>query len=309
MKKPLIHEGKIAKLTRFSCSGSSYILFDIELRGEINANPGQFIMLETGSDSYLDRPFSILRLKGARLSLLIEVKGVGTSKLNSMEPGNAVRFKGIHGKGLGPLENYAGKDTPDGAHFVTQHLSGVAAPSGSVPAGVSHWTSGDLSSKEFVLIAGGMGIVPIFYLCSQLDPHGGGRIKMFFGARSQSFFDALDEHLKFSEALAGLQIYLVPFEESGKTVMDVFLKHVEEKGAPEHVISCGPEGMQKKVQDFIIDMKISGELILERHMACGRGMCMACPVMISDGEAEIIEMACTHGPVFAVGRGRKVIFQ
>jgi hypothetical protein len=35
---------------------------------------------------------------------------------------------------------------------------------------------------------------------------------------------------------------------------------------------------------------------------------MACPVMILDGEADIIKMACTKGPVFAVGKGRKVIF-
>ena len=31
------------------------------------------------------------------------------------------------------------KDTPVGAHFITQHLSGIAAPSASKPADVSHF--------------------------------------------------------------------------------------------------------------------------------------------------------------------------
>ena len=270
MKKPLIHEGVMAERTVFTCNDMTYILFDIDLGEELDASPGQFIMLETGNESYLDRPFSILRLSERRLGLLIEVKGAGTRKLLSMETGSAVRFKGVYGNGLGSFNDHA--------------------------------------DKELVLIAGGMGVVPIFHLCSQFDMTGGGRIKMFFGARSRSFFDALDHHLQFSETLGELETYLVPFEETGKTVVNVFIEYAGENGAPEHVISCGPEGMLKLVQDFVIEKEISGELIMERRMACGRGMCMACPVMISDGETEIMKMACTHGPVFSVGRGRKVIF-
>ncbi|MDP7265328.1 MAG: hypothetical protein QGH39_07185, partial [Candidatus Thermoplasmatota archaeon] len=155
---------------------------------------------------------------------------------------------------------------------------------------------------------GGMGIVPIFHLVSQFNITGGGQIQLFFGARSRSFFDALDKHLQFSEVLGGFNKYLVPLKETGKTVVDVFREYVEKNGAPNHILSCGPEGMLKSVQEFIMETGISGELILERRMACGRGMCMACPVMILDGEADIIKMACTKGPVFAVGKGRKVIF-
>ena len=33
------------------------------------------------------------------------------------------------------------KDTPVGAHFIMQHLSGIAAPSASKPADVSHFQS------------------------------------------------------------------------------------------------------------------------------------------------------------------------
>jgi len=45
------------------------------------------------------------------------------------------------------MNEFHSEDTPDGAHFSPMHRD-ASAPSASVPAGVSHWTSGDLSSED-----------------------------------------------------------------------------------------------------------------------------------------------------------------
>ena len=272
MKGSSIHEGELVERITFDCAGRAYVHMRIRSHGYFDPGPGQFIMLETGEDCYLDRPFSIMDAFGGMFELLIEIKGKGTRFLRSTEVGDTVRFKGPYGKKLEVLTDHPG--------------------------------------KKVDLMAGGMGIVPLYSFCWEVMREGTREdISLFFGVESNDFFHAFRKHLNFPEIFKGMEIHLVPFNESGMTVVAYYGEHMmKRERKPDHVISCGPQEMQKAVQEMILEMDITGHLILERHMGCGRGMCMGCPVRIVDGGREKIEMTCTDGPSFAVGRGRKVVF-
>jgi len=272
MKGSTVCKGELAERTMFQCAGRTYLHWRIRCRRVPDTGPGQFIMLETGDDCYLDRPFSIMDAIGGILELLMEVKGKGTRHLLSMGVGDAVRFKGPYGKEL---------------TVFTDH-----------------------PEERIDLIAGGMGIVPLHYLCWEAMREGRGKdVSLFFGADSRELFHALEKLLNFPGIFRGMRIYLIPLDESGMTVVEFYRGYMERSEiAPHHIVSCGPWDMQKAVQDMILEMDMTGHLLLERRMGCGRGMCMGCPVKILDDGHETTEMTCTDGPSFAVGRGRKVIF-
>ena len=273
MSSSSTRDGKLVDRTAFECLKRTYLLLRIDSHHALDAAPGQFIMLETGEDCFLDRPFSILDAMGSIMELLIEIRGKGTNNLLLKEVGDTVRFKGPYGKGLNEILNLPG--------------------------------------KKVDLIAGGVGIVPLYFFCWECLRRGRyDDISLLFGAGEREFFDALKIHLNFPNIFRGMDVHLIPFNEMRMTVVDFYKKYLEGRGyEPNHVISCGPEEMQEAVQDIILEMDVTGHLLLERRMACGRGMCMGCPVRIVENGEEILNNTCTDGPAFEVGRDRKVVFK
>ena len=70
------------------------------------ALPGQFVKVRTwaepdqGGNPFLDRPFSIHRAEGGRLSLLYRVVGPATKIMSAAVPGSPVKVSGPLGRGL-----------------------------------------------------------------------------------------------------------------------------------------------------------------------------------------------------------------
>ncbi len=273
MRSSSIFEGRLVGRTTFECSNRTYLLLRIDSHHVLQAAPGQFIMLETGEDCFLDRPFSILDAMGTIIELLIEIKGKGTRNLLFRNVGDAIRFKGPRGNGLDEILNFPG--------------------------------------KKVDLIAGGVGIVPLYFFCWECLRRGRyDDISLLFGAGERDFFDALKLHLNFPNIFRGMDVHLIPFNEMGMTVVDFYKKYMEGRGyEPDYVISCGPEEMQEAVQEIIIEMNVQGHLLMERRMGCGRGMCMGCPVRMVENGEEILKDACTDGPAFEVNSNRKVVFK
>lgn len=60
---------------------------------------------------------------------------------------------------------------------------------------------------------------------------------------------------------------------------------------------------------MMLDNDLSGYLVLEEQMACGKGVCMGCAVEIEENAEKIMKMVCKDGPVFPVGSGKGVIFE
>jgi len=273
MRKDPVRRGELLHRFVFKSGSRKYLYLRIRSSDEFRAVPGQFILLDTGEDFFLDRPFSILDTMGNVFELLIEIKGPGTENLLSMNTGFKFRFKGPLGRGLeGLLDNIG---------------------------------------EKIDLIAGGMGFVPLYFFCWESERCGRGKdISFYLGAEEKDFFTALKEHLHFPDIFREMNIQLVIFERTGETVLDRYNEHRKERGfLPDRVISCGPVGMLKEVQKMLIEMGKEGHLVLEEQMACGRGMCMGCPVKVEEDGVVSVKMVCRDGPVFAIGQGKKVVFE
>ncbi len=66
------------------------------------------------------------------------------------------------------------------------------------------------------------------------------------------------------------------------------------------VYACGPEPMMKAVADICLANRIECQLALERHMACGMGVCQGCAIKVKTDEPPgwMFKLVCKDGPVF-----------
>jgi len=142
--------------------------------------------------------------------------------------------------------------------------------------------------KPSVLVAGGMGIAPLYFLAEHIKEKGE-KILFFYGARSE-------QDLILSHEIALITSELKIATEDGS---------VGEKGlvtdlaspwlTPEYsIFACGPEPMLKALQTMLEQKGLNAQFSLENRMACGVGACMGCAVETDRG----FERVCVDGPVF-----------
>lgn len=271
MKEKFVHRATLVRKEVFRCENDRYVLLRIRVRDPFSADPGQFVMVDTGSVFFLDRPFSILDMGEGFMYLLVRIKGFGTESLLRWKEGGEIELKGPFGN---PIGREVGND------------------------------------KNVHLIAGGIGIVPLYYYVSvgtrAEEP---GPISLFFGAGSRSVIEELGGRLLLSGLSDDVELTTVALREDGKTVVDAYGEYLDAGNSPGHIIACGPNGMLEAVQRLIVERNLEGELVLEEKMACGRGMCMGCPVEIKENGITAVRKVCTDGPSFTVGRGREVVFR
>ncbi len=223
-----------------------------------SANPGQFVHLRVGDnsmDTLLRRPFSIHRINmnEGHLELLYRVVGKGTRWLSSQVPVRPLNLMGPLGTGFS----------------IFPHI------------------------KHAIIIAGGMGIAPVFFLIDRLIERDI-TIELIWGARSceelikQEFIKHPLVHVQFAteDGSAGHTGFVTSLIESTLQRLN--------PGEDTAGFTCGPEPMLKAVQQLICDTDFSWQVSLEEHMACGVGVCMGCAVRNKNNE---YKMVCKHGPV------------
>jgi len=217
--------------------------------------PGQFVHLKTanGTDPLLRRPFSIHRknLKSGTISLLYRVVGKGTRIMKSTQPDCKFDV-------LGPL-------------------------------GKSFELQGDFSHA--FIVAGGMGIAPIFFLIDSLLEKRKS-ITLLWGARGEAEFFQMDE-LKDT----GVQIHLATDDGSmgyPGLVTELLKDQLEKTQDGWQGFACGPWRMLKEIQCCVKDTDFTWQVSMEEHMACGVGVCQGCAVLTSNG----YKMVCSDGPIF-----------
>jgi dihydroorotate dehydrogenase electron transfer subunit len=233
------------------------------------AKPGNFVHIRVNSDGLplLRRPFSIHRVEKAknRFEILFKVVGEGTGILSNKSPGDMLDI-------LGPIGN---------SFCLPQR------------------------KKEVMLVAGGMGMAPLWFLFSQLNKRfSPERLTFFLGARSKKELLYVDE---LKETKAGL-ILATDDGTAGRNgaVTEVFLKEIRKKGHDPQklaVYSCGPDKMLKRMSEIAKSMDLSCQISLETHMACGVGACWGCVVKENN---ETYKRVCVDGPVFDA---RKVVLE
>ncbi len=250
--------------------GPSYYKVGLQCwNSHLDVVPGQFVMIRIPGqmDPLLRRPFSIHQTlidNGVvkGLEVLYQVVGKGTARLSKVKRNDLVDILGPLGKGF------------------------------MIPR----------SARMVFVVAGGIGIAPLFYLISNLEKtrHDMHRPVVFLGGRSKRDILCLEELSK-----KGLNIHVTTDDGTyGKMglVTDLLEKRLE-KQLPDMICACGPSAMLKKVAVLSEKYNTRCQISLETTMACGMGACLGCAVKIGNGKEKYAH-ACVDGPVFDLDRFR-----
>ena len=217
------------------------------------ALPGSFIHIRIadGLKPFFRRPFSIYRAK-KYVEILYEVVGEGTAILASKNKNETLDI-------FGPLGNT------------------FSMPSKKI--------------KQVVMIAGGIGIAPLFILS---DFFKGKRydITLLYGGRTKGHVFNFGEFKK-----NGCKVYVATNDGSVGTkgyVSNLFGKIKINKQTM--LYTCGPKPMMKMVKLFAHAHNLPAEASCEEIMACGVGTCLGCSIKTTQG----FKTVCNDGPVFDI---------
>ncbi len=216
--------------------------------------PGQFaqVRVDGSAGTFLRRPISIHFVDYGKneLHLLVQVVGDGTRWLSTLKKGDLLNV-------VLPLGN------------------GFSMPTGA--------------DEKVLLIGGGVGIAPLFWLGRCLKEKG---ITPTFllGARSK---DDLLQLNKFEECGP---VY-VTTEDGTAGEQGFVTQHSLLQGQKVSSIACcGPKPMMMAVAKYARQHGIPCEVSLENMMACGLGACLCCVEDTRRGNVCV----CTEGPVFNI---------
>ena len=193
------------------------------------------------SGLYLRRPLSVCNLEGDRLTLIYKTVGSGTEALSRMLPGQTLPVL----TGLGN-----GYDTA-------------------------------LSGDRPLLLGGGVGVPPLYYLARLLCAEGKQvSVVLGFNRASEVFYEN-----EFRALGASVTVTTVDGSYGRKGfVTDALPENYS------YFYTCGPEPMLKAVFAKTVT---SGSFSFEKRMGCGFGACMGCSCRTITGNKRI----CREGPV------------
>jgi dihydroorotate dehydrogenase electron transfer subunit len=225
--------------------------------------PGTFLHIKpntTGTDPLLRRAFSIYDYDESAgiVDILYKVLGRGTEVLSRIRQGETLDV-------LGPLGN--GFDLP-------------------------------LTIDHLVLVAGGVGIPPVYLLAKSHLRQGfdGNKISYLCGLTTAAEKPMADRVMK-------LPINLQFATDDGSIGFKGFVSELLRArlddgslGSSPVICACGPDGMLKAVQAIAREYDKKCYLSLESIMPCGVGTCLGC-VVKKDGEEKYARV-CREGPVF-----------
>lgn len=233
------------------------------------AVPGQFIHVycrESGTDPLLPRPLSLFRIH---------------TRASAADPDAVtpeiweILYKKV-GKGTAWLSRRKAKDVLE-----------VLGPLGR---GFSLQQETARKPGRVLLIAGGIGMPPLFALGEELSRQGR-EVILFYGGRRKQDLLFLQEWRDLVN-----RVYLATEDGSiGRSglITDLLREKVQPQGA-DFYYACGPRPMLQAVQALMKTLAIPGELSLEERMACGIGACLGCVTKTTHGYKRV----CREGPVF-----------
>ncbi len=151
-----------------------------------------------------------------------------------------------------------------------------------------------LTGGRALLVGGGYGAAPLFFLANRLLGTGAGRressLTVALGARTRA-------DILFKKRFKALGVSVLVTTEDGseglKGLVTAAVKPLLEAGSVDHLYSCGPEKMLEAISALCLANDIRADLSHEAYMRCGIGLCGACE---RDGR-----LVCLDGPVFPAG--------
>lgn len=192
---------------------------------------------------FLRRPISVCDVEEGKLTIIYKVVGKGTEQMSQMTGGENLDI--LTGLGNGYFTFYSG--------------------------------------EKPLLIGGGVGVPPLYYLTKCLLKEGvTPTVIIGFNTGIEIFYK---EEL---EAL-GVKVYVTTVDGS-YGIKGFVTDAIKEVGEYTYVYTCGPEPMLKAVYNAT---NTSGEYSFEERMGCGFGACMGCSCKTKYGNKRI----CKDGPV------------
>ena len=194
---------------------------------------------------FLRRPISVCDVEKGKLTIIYKVVGKGTEKMS--------KFKG--GEELDVL----------------------------VGLGNGYFT--DFSEDKPLLIGGGVGVPPLYYLAKCLLKEGKTPTVILGFNKAEEIF------MKEEFEALGVKV-LIATADGSVGVKGFVTDAVKEVSEYTYVYTCGPEPMLKAVYNATTT---DGEYSFEERMGCGFGACMGCSCKTKYGNKRI----CKDGPVLA----------
>ncbi len=140
----------------------------------------------------------------------------------------------------------------------------------------------DKCGENVLLVGGGVGVPPMYYLAKCLLKEGK-KVTLIMGFNKESEIFAKEDF----EAL-GIKTYITTVD--GSVGIRGFVTNAMTELEYDTVCTCGPEPMLKAVYDA---SKTTGYFSFEERMGCGFGACMGCSCKTKYGNKRI----CKDGPV------------
>ena len=191
---------------------------------------------------YLRRPISVCDVNDNKLTLIYKAVGSGTETMAATAPGT----------------------------------------SWLVLTGLGNGYDLSKSGEHPLLIGGGAGVPPMYYLCKKLISEGKKpTVILGFGSRDEVFFKEEFENL-------GVKVLVTTAD--GSEGIKGFVTDAMSEVDYTYFYTCGPEPMLKAIYD---KSKTSGQFSFEERMGCGFGACMGCTCKTKYGNKRI----CRDGPV------------
>ncbi len=148
----------------------------------------------------------------------------------------------------------------------------------------------EIEGKKVLLIAGGIGIVPIYFFISKFSSLN--EISLAYGASNSKELNFISEIE--GSGIKNLYLYTEDGSEGKKGFVTKDIKKIIEKQEIRYTFSCGPNMMMKTLFNEIGNTETFNFISLESYMGCGFGACQTCVVKTKNGYKKV----CVDGPVF-----------
>ena len=241
---------------------STYLLLQSdEPLEEIKA--GQFVQVrvDDAQHTYLRRPISIhdVDYQNRTITLLVQRVGEGSNKIADTELNDTLNI-------IYPLGNGF-----------------------TLPVGTQQATS--IQATSVILVGGGIGIAPLYYLGKMLKEKGI-EPQFLLGGRSKSDLIMLEDF----EAVG--KVYITTNDGSLGEEGFVTQHSIWKEKKFDMIYTCGPKPMMMALTKMARENNIDCEVSLENLMACGLGACLCCVENTIEGHVCV----CKEGPVININK-------
>jgi dihydroorotate dehydrogenase electron transfer subunit len=220
------------------------------------AQPGQFLHIKVNSNNgkpFLRRPFAIHNVGSkGQFSILYKIRGQATKLMRELSKADKIDVIGPLGSGFQP----------------------------------------SLKAKKYIIVAGGIGLAPLFFLAKNLLDSKK-EVIVIYGARTK-------KELLCRKEISNINIKPLLATDDGSqgtkgSVNDLLTKLLaKNKDEKIEVFAAGPRVMLKEAARICKKAKVKLEVSMDEIMACGVGVCLGCAVKTKNG----YKLACKDGPVF-----------